>query len=243
MKKSTIILSLLFVAVATVGGYLYLFKYRPAVSKIDSMDDKLFALETRLEKAEADRDVKAARLKEAERKIEELTDKDKSKTKDVSEIEKTYNALIAELQKEINDGQIEITTLKEELTVNVLDKVLFDSGRTEVKPNGLKVLKRVGEILKKVEGKIIVVEGHTDNVPITNPAVKRKYPTNWELSTARATTVVRYLQEKAGIDPKNLVATGYSEYRPVADNKTDEGKSRNRRIEIILRSDKRVPEE
>ena len=243
MKKTTIILSVLLVAIAAVGGYLYLFKYRPAVSANKSMDDKLFELQTRLEKAEADRDVKAARLKEAEKKIEELTENDKSKTENISEIEKTYNALIEELQKEINDGQIEITTLKEELTVNVLDKVLFDSGRTEIKPNGLKVLKRVGEILKEVEGKIIVVEGHTDNVPITNPAVKRKYPTNWELSTARATTVVRYLQEEAGIDPKNLVATGYSEYRPVADNSTDEGKSRNRRIEIILRSDKRVQEE
>ncbi|MBN1572343.1 MAG: OmpA family protein [Deltaproteobacteria bacterium] len=240
MKNLAIVLSILLVAFAAVGGYLYLFKYRPAVSKIDSVNDKLFELETRLEKAEADRDVKAARLKEAEEKIEELTDKDKDKTKGISEIEKTYNALIEEMQKEINDGQIEITTLKEELTVNVLDKVLFDSGRTEIKPEGLKVLKRVGDILKEVEGKLIVVEGHTDNVPITNPAVKRKYPTNWELSTARATTVVRYLQEEVGIDPKRLIATGYSEYRPVADNKTDEGKSRNRRIEIILKSDKRL---
>lgn len=242
MKYLTIILAILIVAAATVGGYFYLFKYRPAVSNIESKDNKIFELETRLEKAEADRDVKEARLKEAEKKIEELVAKDNSKNENISQIEKTYNALIEEMQKEIEDGQIEITTLKEELKVNVLDKVLFDSGKTEIKPNGLEVLKRVGKILKDVEGKVIVVEGHTDNVPITNPAVKRKYPTNWELSTGRATTVVRYLQEKAGIDPDKLAATGYSEYHPIADNGTDEGKSRNRRIEIILKPDRRASE-
>ncbi len=76
------------------------------------------------------------------------------------------------------------------------------------------------------------MEGHTDNVPI-GPAIIDKFPTNWELSTARATTVVRYLQER-GVNPGYLSAEGYSEYRPVAPNDTEEGKSKNRRIEIVL---------
>ena len=137
------------------------------------------------------------------------------------------------MKKEIEEGKIEITTLQEQLTVNVLDQVLFDSGSAEIKPEGIEVLKRVGKILKELNDKTIVVEGHTDNVPIS-PTLKKKYPTNWELSTSRATTVVRYLQEEVGIDPSMLKAVGLSEYRPIADNDTEEGRSRNRRIEIIL---------
>jgi chemotaxis protein MotB len=88
-------------------------------------------------------------------------------------------------------------------------------------------------ILKDVKDKRIQVEGHTDNVRIVS-SLKKKFPTNWELSTARATEVVRYLQEAGGIAPKLLSATGYSEYQPVAPNDTDEGKHKNRRIEIVL---------
>jgi chemotaxis protein MotB len=241
MKYLAIFLALIIVAAATVGGYFYLFKYVPAISEFESNESEIFKLEKDIAKTKADRDVMEARLNEANIKIEELTAKDESKTETVNEIEETYNELINELKKEIDEGQIEITTLKEELTVNVLDKILFDSGKTKIKPEGLDVLKKVGKILKKTVGKLIVLEGHTDDVPILNPTVKKKYPTNWELSTARATTVVRYLQDESGIDPKRLIATGYSKYSPVADNGTDEGKSRNRRIEIILKPDKRNP--
>jgi chemotaxis protein MotB len=87
--------------------------------------------------------------------------------------------------------------------------------------------------LKDVKDKRIQVEGHTDNVKIFSSG-KSMYPTNWELSVARATQVVRYLQEQGGLDPKLLSATGYSEYQPVAPNDTDEGKAKNRRIEIVL---------
>jgi len=91
----------------------------------------------------------------------------------------------------------------------------------------------VVSILKDVKDKRIQIEGHTDNVPIVS-ALKKRFPTNWELSTARATEVVRYLQEQGGLDPKLLSATGYAEYQPVAANDTDEGKRKNRRIEIVL---------
>ncbi len=241
MKYLAIFLALIIVAAATVGGYFYLFKYVPAISELESNESEIFQLEKNIAKAKADRDVMEARLNEANSKIGELTAKDESKTETVNEIEETYNELINKLKEEIDEGQIEITTLKEELTVNVLDKILFDSGKTKIKPEGLDVLKKVGDILKKTEGKLIIIEGHTDDVPILNPTVKKKYPTNWELSTARATTVVRYLQDQSRIDPKRLIATGYSKYSPVADNSPDEGKSRNRRIEIVLKPDKRHP--
>src|SRR5208282_3813798 len=88
-------------------------------------------------------------------------------------------------------------------------------------------------VLKQVTDKRISIEGHTDNMPISD-ALKDKYPTNWELSTARATTVARFLQEKGGIDPTLLSAVGYGEYHPIASNDTVEGRAKNRRIEIVL---------
>jgi chemotaxis protein MotB len=97
----------------------------------------------------------------------------------------------------------------------------------------------VGNVLKNTENKIVRVEGHTDNVPIS-PALAGKFRSNWELSTARATNVVRFLQEKVGIDPARLEAVGLSEFHPVAANATPEGRSQNRRIEIALLPDLRA---
>jgi len=100
----------------------------------------------------------------------------------------------------------------------------------------LKILERVGKVLKNTKNKIIRVEGHTDNVAIKPPLLE-KFPSNWELSTARATNVVRFLQDKVGIEPVRLEAIGMSEYHPVATNKTPAGRSKNRRIEINLMPD------
>lgn len=154
------------------------------------------------------------------------------KEKSIAELKETYNSLVGEMSEEIKKGEITITQLKDKLTVNMVEKILFDSGSAEIKKDGKRVLDRVAEILTKVTDKQIRVEGYTDNVPI-GPRITVRFPTNWELSTARATTVARYLQDK-GIDPKLLSACGYSEYRPVASNDTEEGRAKNRRIEISL---------
>jgi chemotaxis protein MotB len=125
-----------------------------------------------------------------------------------------------------------VLELQGKLTVDVVDRILFDSGQAEVKPEGLAVLKRVVEILMTAMDKMIRVEGHTDNIPIAGALAKR-YPTNWELSAARALNVTRYL-EKEGIDPSILSAAAFGEYQPVAENDTPEGRAKNRRIAIIL---------
>ncbi len=114
----------------------------------------------------------------------------------------------------------------------MVDKILFDSGSAVIKKNGKQVLDRVAEILKNVKDQQINVEGHTDNVPISSRLLDR-FPSNWELSTARATTGVRYLQER-GVPPTVLSAQGYAEYQPVALNDKEENKAQNRRIEIVL---------
>lgn len=157
------------------------------------------------------------------------------KEKELANIKSKYETLVKEMQKEkeIEQGDIKITQAVDRLSVNLVEKILFDSGKAEIKPEGLKILKRVGDILKGVSNKQIRIAGHTDNVPI-GVKIRHKYPTNWELSTTRATNVVRYLQDTVGVDPKMLSAAGFSKYRPVALNKTEEGKAQNRRIEIVL---------
>jgi chemotaxis protein MotB len=156
----------------------------------------------------------------------------KAKEEKVQEVSKTYEQLLDKMKSEISQGQVTISELKGKLTVNMVDAVLFDSGRAEVKKEGLEVLQKVIDILKGVQDKAIRIEGHTDNVQIVGNLTKR-FPTNWELSAARAINVARYLQQQ-GIDPALLAAVAYGEYKPVASNDTDEGKAKNRRIEIIL---------
>ncbi|MDO9288089.1 MAG: OmpA family protein [Thermodesulfovibrionales bacterium] len=154
------------------------------------------------------------------------------KEKAIEELKKTYTSLVTELNEEIKKGEIAVTQLRDKLSLSMVDKILFDSGSADVKKDGKKVLDRVAGILKKVADKQIRIEGHTDNVPIGS-RIAKKFATNWELSNARATNVVRYLQEK-GIDPKLLSPAGYAEYRPVEANETEEGKAKNRRIGIVL---------
>jgi chemotaxis protein MotB len=155
------------------------------------------------------------------------------KEQEIARLKNTYDSLVRDLKKEIEAGEIKVTQFRDLLTVNLVEKILFDSGRAEIKPRGLEILQRVGDILKGVEDKVVRIEGHTDNVPIGS-ALRARFPTNWELSTARATVVARFLQDKVGLEPTRLSATGYGEHQPVASNETEEGRSQNRRIEIIL---------
>jgi chemotaxis protein MotB len=155
------------------------------------------------------------------------------KEMEISRLKSTYQEFAADLKNEIEQGQIIITQLANRLSVSMVDKILFPSGEAELTPEGIKVLERVGNVLKSTNNQIIRVEGHTDNVPI-HPRLQKQFPTNWELSTARAANVVRFLQEKVGIAPERMQVIGMSEYQPVASNKTTSGRSKNRRIEITL---------
>jgi chemotaxis protein MotB len=145
----------------------------------------------------------------------------------------TYDQLMEQLKKEVSEGQVAIQQYEDKLTVNVAEKIFFDSGSAELKPGGKELLKKFGRIVKGLTDKWIRVEGHTDNVPIAKP-LRPTYPTNWELSAARAITVVRFLQEHAGVPPKMLMAAAFGQYQPIAPNDTAANKQKNRRIEIVL---------
>lgn len=157
----------------------------------------------------------------------------KQKETEIVKLKETYDRLMTDLNSEIKMGEVKITQLQNKLSVNLVEKILFNSGEAEIKKEGLAVLSKVGDILKKVEGKEIRIEGHTDNIPI-GPELKDRYPSNWHLATARAINVGVYLQYGVGIPPEILSVAGYSSYRPIADNKTPEGRAQNRRIEIVL---------
>jgi chemotaxis protein MotB len=156
----------------------------------------------------------------------------KVKEEKVKEVSSTYEQLLQNMKSEIAQGQVTISELKGKLTVNMEAAILFDSGKADVKQDGLAILQKMVDTLKGVKDKAIRIEGHTDNVTISG-ALTRTFPTNWELSAARAINVTRYLQQQ-GLDPAVLSAAAFGEFKPVADNSTKEGRAKNRRIEITL---------
>jgi len=137
-----------------------------------------------------------------------------------------------QLRSDLESKDVTISNLQGRLTVNILDRVMFDSGEAVLQPDGEAVLRKIAAILAGHPDLKIHVVGHTDNVPIRN-----RYASNWELSAARALAAVHFLTEKAGVDPRSVGAVGYGEYRPVADNATPEGRARNRRIAITILAD------
>lgn len=151
----------------------------------------------------------------------------------LAHLKNTYDELVGVLESEIQRGEITISELQGRLTLNMVDRILFDSGKADLKTAGLEVLRRVGDTLKNVTDREIRVEGHTDNVPIS-PRLQETFPSNWELSTARAHNVVHFLQGRIGIPGERLAVVGYGPYRPIASNATAEGRAENRRIQIIL---------
>ncbi|MBH0209338.1 MAG: OmpA family protein [Nitrospira sp.] len=194
-----------------------------AQEAIDKLKLQAAAMEAERERLRQEQDRLAANL-EQERAAKE---------EEIKRLTKTQEELSRSLQDEISKGNITIQQVRDRLTINMVDRVLFDSGQAQVKPAGLKVLQQVGDILSKVSDKQIRIEGHTDNVPIS-AKLQSRFKSNWELSTARATTVVRHLIEKGGVDRLHLSAVGYAETHPVASNDSEAGRASNRRIEIVL---------
>ena len=163
----------------------------------------------------------------------QMTAASRQKEAEIGQLRNTYDQLVQDMQSEIAQGQIQITRLADRLSVSMVDRILFPSGEADITPAGVRILQRVGNVLKTTQNKVIRVEGHTDNVAISD-RLKGTFATNWELSTTRASNVVRFLQDTVGIDPTRLQAVGLSEYHPIASNATVKGRSQNRRIEIAL---------
>jgi chemotaxis protein MotB len=153
----------------------------------------------------------------------------------IAQRDKAQRQIEIDLKEQINAQQVKLEKLAGKLKITFVDRILFNSGSVRINPEGKDLLSTFSESFKHLKGQNVIVQGHTDNVLI-GPELREKYPTNWELSTARSAAVVRYLTENAGVEPQQCEASGYSFYRPVASNQTEDGRSQNRRIEIILTS-------
>jgi chemotaxis protein MotB len=188
------------------------------------------------EKLEADKNQEIASLQKEKSSLQEqivALEQQKTALQTTSQqSESQYDALVKKLSGEVEQGKLQVRQYQNMLSVDVAEKIFFDSGRAALKDSGKEVLTKVGDALKSYENKVIRVVGYTDNVPIAK-ASQNTYPTNWELSVARATNVVRFLAE-VGVPPERMVAAGRGEYSPVAPNDTPEGRQKNRRIEIML---------
>jgi len=201
-------------------------KLEGAEAERKQLADKVAALEA--EKAElvtAKEELTAAK--------EALSRDVEAKAGELAQLKGTADKLQEQMKVEIAKGDIRLTQSGGKLRVDLVDKVLFDSGEAQISKRGEGVLGRVGAVLAQIDDKQIQVSGHTDNTPLGGK-LTAQFPTNWELSAARAINVVRFLTEKANVPAGRLVASGYGEYQPIASNKSSSGRARNRRIEILL---------
>lgn len=141
--------------------------------------------------------------------------------------------LAAQLSAEIKSGAIVVSRAGDRVIIGLESSTLFSSGRAAIRRAGKKHLRKISRILLRYTNREIQVQGHTDNDPISERLIER-WESNWELSTARATRVLRFLVEVGNVDPKIISAAGLGEFRPIADNSTKAGKKKNRRIDIVL---------
>lgn len=140
-----------------------------------------------------------------------------------------YQQVIEKFKSLVSSGKLKIRIVRGRMVVEMASNILFPSGKDKLHKEGEAALQELAKILQTITDCDLQVSGHTDNVPISS----KKFKSNWELSTARAVTVVKFLQD-AGVNPKLLSASGYAEFQPAESNDTKEGKAANRRIEIVL---------
>jgi len=207
-KRLFTVLVLILVSIAASGcSVTFQMRHRSDVEKIGSLGNEIESLNARL-----------SQLQE-------------QKETELSELEKAKLLLEERLKQEIDDKSVRLEMAQKGLAIIFLTEVLFDSGKSDIKQDVFPSLNKIAVVLKEnVEDRNIGIEGHTDNEPIKHS----KWKSNWELSTSRATSVLHYLVDTKGINPKRVAAIGYGEYRPVSSNDTASGRRQNRRVEIVI---------
>jgi chemotaxis protein MotB len=157
--------------------------------------------------------------------VEELRNKERQAQARLA----TFRNMLERFQKMIESGKLRVRIQRGRMVVELSENILFDSGKSELKKEGVAALTEVASVLASIADREFQIAGHTDNIPIKSS----KFPSNWELSTARAVKVARAL-ESQGVPANRLSAAGYAETQPVSSNDTPEGRQQNRRIEIVL---------
>ncbi len=217
MQRIVLIILAALTAVLVVAGIVLYPEYTQQKQALQTCEKRAADLEKRavdLEKKAADVE------KEAPAKAE-------------AQLKSAHEALVSSLNEQIQKQEITIKQLEGGISLSLVDRILFKLGEATLTPQGERVLAKVGQGLKQIQGKMIRVVGHTDTIPIRKEFLD-KFPSNWELSAARASTVVRYFQDKSGLDPKGMEAVGRAFYQPAASNDEEKGRAQNRRVEILI---------
>jgi chemotaxis protein MotB len=227
------------VAILAVG-------WLPARSESSKLGQRVKQLSTQAEKQQSDlraRQQEVDQLKASSSELQRKLDSTKGELNAAiqerealkTELREAQRDLSETLGKEIAAGDVLIQERRGELVVDVSDRLLFDEGQTEVSDAGKELLRQVAKSIKRLPPKLrFQVGGHTDSKRVVSPELVERYPTNWELSTARACNVVRYLQETGKVPGRQLIAAGFAQYRPASTNNTKAGRKKNRRIEIVV---------
>ncbi len=162
--------------------------------------------------------------------IKTLEDMNEEQEKALNELSRQADQIEKQLRAEIENGEITLKRYKTKTIINIDNSILFDSGRAMLKQKVRKSLAKIAQAINKFPENNIQIEGHTDNVPIHT----EQFPSNWELSSARALAVLRFFADKTDMDPRKLSAVGYGEYHPLAPNDTKDNKRLNRRVDIVI---------
>ena len=226
---------LLAVAVG-IAGAVYFHGYRPLAAERQHLHADLTSLraertvkDAELTTAKVDLERARAELEKSGAEAKQLRDEAQRS----AESKELNEQILTKLRADLKGSGVEITSQGGRITLTMLDTILFKTGEADLTTAGEAVLRKLEPALKAATDKTVEVNGHTDNVPITTE-LKLLYPTNWELSAARAINVVKFLHDKLKIAPDRLMPVGYGPYRPVASNAAAKGRAQNRRIEITL---------
>lgn len=186
---------------------------------------RLEALGQDVEGLQSERSSLQSSLTETQRALEELRERERQQQARLA----TFRQMLERFRSMIDSGRLRVRIIRNRMVVELPDNVLFESGEAELREQGQQTLAEVAQILREIQGRQFQIAGHTDNVPIRS----RRFPSNWELSTARAVSVARYLLEQ-GMPADSISAAGYADTQPIDTNDTPEGRAHNRRIEIQL---------
>lgn len=194
-------------------------------ARVAVLSGKLTSLGQDVSRLETETGNKTGELEQAQKRIDELN---KAKAQ-AEERAAQFRKLVTQFKALTDAGKLQVEIRENRMIVRLGDKILFDPGKTDLKPEGKDALTQVTAVLKSLPNRNFQVAGHTDNVPIKS----KKFRSNWDLSTARAVEVTNYMIG-AGMEPKRLSAAGYADQSPVGPNDTPENMAKNRRIEITL---------
>ncbi len=195
------------------------------LEKLQAATGKLAALGQDVSRLETERGTLGGELEQAQKRMEEL----KKAQAQAEARAAQFRKLVTQFKALTDAGKLQVEIRENRMIVRLGDKILFDPGKTDLKPEGKEALTQVTAVLKDLPNRNFQVAGHTDNVPIKS----KKFRSNWDLSTARAVEVLNFMVEK-GMEAKRVSAAGYADQSPVVPNDTPENMGKNRRIEITL---------